>query len=417
VSSYLSPPVFWFIAILFVAIAVFLVLKPLLRKPGTRAREDRKAINIAIYRDQMRELENDHRNGLLDDGQFESSKREVEARLALDALTAGDDGKVVTMDTRRLGVSLGALIPAVAFGLYFLIGNPGALVSPAMALGQASEDAVQSMDDLLKKTEEKARDNSGDVETQMLLGKTYSLLGRWDDAERTYAVAYGLAPDNATVLAYYAEAIAKTEDRQLTGRPAELLDKALEINPQETKALELAGVRAYQNQEFALAAYYWKRLVGLLPPDDPYTQDMAAYMKQAKGMAMQESFGEPMADSSITESVGGVGKTLAGSVEIAPDLQARLKGTETVYFFARATEDHEEPLIKMSTQAGKLPLEFDLGDVRTGDILSDHESVTLVARISMSGQFDAKAGDFEGQLEEVKVGSRDVRLLIDKVRQ
>lgn len=416
-SSILTVFAFWLMPVLFVVAAIALVVTPLFRRSETQPQGGRRSINIAIYRDQMRELENDRRNGLLSTEQFETTRLELEARLALDALTADDDAQPVNIGTRRLGLTLTALIPAVAFGLYFLIGNPAAIVATANAQGEMTADASQSMDDLLKKVEGKVVEKPEDVEARMLLGKTYGMLGRWTDAEQAYAVAYSLAADNATVLAYYAEAIAKASGRQLKGRPAELLNQALELNPDETKALELAGVRAYQNKEFAMAAYYWKRLTKLLPPDDPYTKDMAAHVKQAKSMAARASFGAPMADPADQKKAADPAKTLAGMVEIAPALQAKLKGTETVFLFARQVGKSDAPLVSMSTSVTKLPLAFQLDDSLTADLFNDLENVVLLAHISMTGEREVKAGDFEGQLKKVKLGSQDVKLVIDTVRK
>jgi len=417
VSSSLSVFIFWLVAILFVVVAVALVLTALLRQRGTQENTGSGNINVAIYRDQLRELENDQRSGLLAAGQFDAARLEIEARLALDVSNTTEAVKPTNRRSRWLGASLAGVMPAVAFGVYFLIGNPGAIISPAMAQAEMTADASQTMDDLLKKVQDRVAENPDDVSEHILLGKTYALLGRWTDAERAYAMAYELAPDNATVLANYAEAIAKASQRQLKGRPADLLNKALEINPDETKALELAGVRAYQNQEFALAAYYWKRLTKLLPADDPYAQDIASYMKDARRQAMAASFGEPMLDTDGQQDNDSLAKTLAGMVEIAPALQAKLSGTETVYFSARAVGESDEALISMSVQVEKLPLAFQLDDSLVADIFTEHDNVTLLAHISMSGQAEVQSGDFEGQLQMVKVGSQDVKLIIDSVHK
>lgn len=409
--------VFWLIAALFVVAAVALVLISLLRKRQSQASGGHNSANIAIYRDQMRELENDQRNGLLGVGQFEVAKLEIEARLALDASHTSATARPAAASTRWLGVSLAGVIPVVAFGVYFLIGNPDAIITPAMAQAELAADASQTMEDLLKKVEDRVHEDPDDIANHILLGKTYGLLGRWADAEQAYSVAYDLAPDNATVLANYAEAIAKASDLQLKGRPLELLREALEINPDETKALELAGVRAYQNKEFALAAYYWRRLTKLLSPTDPYAKDIAEYMKDAKRQAMAASFGAPIDDLADQKEAAVTEKTLAGMIEISPALQAKLTGSETVFFFARAASGSDEPLVAMSTQVEKLPLVFELDNALTGNALSEHENVTLIAHISMSGQQQVQTGDFEGQLQMVKVGSQNLKLVIDTVHK
>ena len=60
----------------------FVVVPLLRRRPGAGLSRD--AINVAVYRDQLRELETDLRAGTLGQDQYDRSRGEIEARLLQD---------------------------------------------------------------------------------------------------------------------------------------------------------------------------------------------------------------------------------------------------------------------------------------------------------------------------------------------
>jgi cytochrome c-type biogenesis protein CcmH len=103
---------FWASAAVCVVIALAFVLPPLLRKKIQAGKAARRDINIAVYRDQMKELEADRANGLLSDEQYQISKVELEGRLAEDALAQGTEEKAPTqVGGRKLGYALAGLLP------------------------------------------------------------------------------------------------------------------------------------------------------------------------------------------------------------------------------------------------------------------------------------------------------------------
>ncbi|TMG72931.1 MAG: c-type cytochrome biogenesis protein CcmI, partial [Betaproteobacteria bacterium] len=66
-----------------IAGALLFVVPPLLRR-SSRTGATRDAVNVAVYRDQLRELDADLRAGTLASDQHEKARREIEARLLAD---------------------------------------------------------------------------------------------------------------------------------------------------------------------------------------------------------------------------------------------------------------------------------------------------------------------------------------------
>lgn len=416
---------FWGAAVACVAVALVFILPALMRTRAAAGKAGRRDVNIAVYRDQLRELEADRGNGLLSDAQFQTARLELEARLADDALSPLADAPATARPgSRKLGYTLAGILPAAAFGLYFLLGNPTALVAiadaqsgpahPAMAGAQGEHDIMK----LIQQVEEKTKTNPNDGEAWAILAKTYAAVEHWPEALHAYEKAIKLQPAKPSVMTGYAEALAIANNRMLKGRPMELVLQALETDPDDMKGLELAGIHAYQEQNFAQAAYYMKRLYKLLPPESPYAKDVQAAQKEAERLAHSGRTGLDDLANPPPAADKAAGAVITGSVDIAPALKARVAATDTVFLFARPGQSGA-PVAAIRANAGKLPLEFELNDsmaMNPGNVLSRHPQVNLVARVSKSGNPMAQPGDLEGTVANVKVGATGVKIVIDQAR-
>lgn len=413
-----STLVFWGAIALLVVLALAFVLPPLLRARTSSAQAGRRGINIAVYRDQLREMSVDRDNGLLTPAQYEEAKVELESRLAADALEVEEDAPAVRRGGRSLGYGLAVLLPACAIGFYLTIGNPGAID----AVASQSDAATAGGHDLMKlieQVEAKAKADPNNAEAWTLLAKTYAVVEHWPEALAAYEKVMAMRPDEPSVMTGYAEVLAISKQRDLSGKPMELVLKALEKDPDDLKGLELAGIHNFQQRNFAQAAYYFKRLGKLLPPEAPYAQDIAEAEKEASRLAMAGLNGgmDNLADAGKSTANSGV--TIKGVVDVAPALKAQVKPEDVVFLFARPGEGGA-PVAAIRATAGKFPLEFELSDAMAmtpENALSRFKEVNLTARIAKSGDVKGAPGDLEGMLAKVKVGATGVKLVIDRVRQ
>lgn len=415
-NPFWSVTLFWGAAAAFVAIALAFVLPPLLRKREVAAKAARRDINIAVYRDQMKEMEADHGNGLLTDAQFQTAKVELEARLAEDAL-AKPDAEMAPVASRRLSFTLAGVLPAAAFGLYFWLGNPMSLTAIAEAQAQG-EQQVKGEHDIMKmiaQVEEKTRTDPNDVVAWTMLGKTYAVVGHWPEALNAYARAMKLKSDEPAIMTGYAEALAIKNGRDISGEPIKLVLQALEKDPNDLKGLELAGIHAFQTKSYAKAAYYMKHLHKQLPPDSPYAQDILEAQKEATRLSRQALTG--LDNLSDPGAPANSGATIKGHVELAPALKGKIGKGEPVFLFARSGSGGA-PVAAIRATTDQFPLEFELNDamaMNPDNRLSNFKEVNLTARVSKSGDVKGHSGDLEGSLTGVKVGARDVKLVIDKI--
>lgn len=200
--------------------------------------------------------------------------------------TANDGGR---SPGRRWLILVPAVLALVSFALYRHLGAPAILDAQPELQGKSHD-----VDAMLGALEKRLKDKPDDAEGWYVLGRSYLAMQRMADAEGALARAVKLAPGQARMLAQYAEAVALADRGNLQGRAGALIAEALELDPQEEKALELAGLAAYQREEWAQAAYYWRHLLKRLPPDSEFYLDIEKALKDARGKAEHASgLGEP----------------------------------------------------------------------------------------------------------------------------
>ncbi len=419
-----SVTLFWGAAAVAVALALAFVLPFLLgNNKNDHQRAARRDINLAVYRDQMKDLKAELSNTQLSQEQFLASKLELETRAAEDAL-AHEEGAAAPVASRRLGFALAAVLPVAAIGLYFVLGNPNVLSAVASGQGGSTIAAAPTEQDILRMIEQieaRTKASPTDSEAWEALATANAMMARWPEALQAFQKTYELLPNKPAVISGYAEALAMTSNLVLAGRPIELVTLALQIDPNNKKGLELAGIHAYQNQDFAQAVQFLDRLQPLLSPETSYAQEILGMRNEAQRLAQlgggAQAAGATSPSTLDGQVASGPSATVAGSVDVAEALKSRVGNQDTIYLIARAGESGP-PLAAARVKMDRFPLSFSLDDsmaMNPANKLSGHKEVVLVARISASGNPIAQPGDLEGRITGVAVGAKDVKLVIDRV--
>jgi cytochrome c-type biogenesis protein CcmH len=375
---------FWGIGAALAAAALILVLRPLRfmkKHPGV----SRPEANLSIYRDQLRELDADLAAGRLAAADYERARTELEARLLEDVVE--ESGVRRGRGARVLTVTLALVVPLCAAALYFAVGNPGAIDSPAVHL-----------DTMVKRLAAHLRENPDDTAGWKLLGRSYASLERFPEAADAYAKAAVRAPRDAQLLADLAEALAMARGRRLEGEPEQLIARALELEPANLKALALAGTAAFARKDYAAAAARWEKMLPLVPADSEDARSIQASVDEARSL---------------------IGKReLKGTVSLSSKVKTKVSPEDTVFIFARAAEGPPMPLAVLRKQVRDLPLAFSLDDsmaMAPGMRLSGFPRVIVAARVSKSGNAAPQAGDLQGLSAPVANDAEDVNVVIDSV--
>ncbi|MGZ5138220.1 MAG: c-type cytochrome biogenesis protein CcmI, partial [Burkholderiales bacterium] len=340
-------------AAVLVAIALAFVLRPLL-KQSARAGIERGGVNIAIYRDQSRELDADLQRGTLTIDQHAEARRELEARLLHDAheQSVASNGQ---QPARRTAYALLALLPIGALAVYAFVGAPIAL-DPQVLADNAAAHAVDQgqLNAMVEKLAARLKEEPDNAEGWLMLARSYRLFKRYEESARAYGNAVSRLPPDASLLADYADVLGAAQGG-LEGEPEKLISKALKIDPQNPKALALAGSAAFNRKNYAEAAHHWEQMIPLVPAASDEARAIHANVEEARGLAGIA----PTTDTASTPPIAPNAR-VSGVVQLAPELAGKVSPTDTVLISARAAEGPRMPLAIVRKQVRELPVAFTL---------------------------------------------------------
>ncbi len=438
--------------------------------------------DIATLRRQLQQLQELHASGALDDAQFAQSRERLE-RLIVEQVMNQTDESIVE-GAASAPVSAPASAPAVAptpapvpapkaaaarprpstrlvalssaFVLlvtvagYVMTGSPAlwdqragapsanaAAADGAGGAGQGGHEVtmeqIEAMADGLRQRLETEPQNA---EGWAMLGRSYSVLGRASDAVPAYRKAVELVPDDAGLLADLADSLAVTNNRQIAGEPMTFVQRALKIDPNQPKALSLAGTEAFLRGDFKAAAAMWERILVTQPADSPMAQQVRESINEARqrgGMPLLADGAMPEMPKGVTAQaapaaaqtaapaapaaqLAAPGKTsVAGTVTLAPALAGKASPEDTVFVFARAAEGPRMPLAIVRKQVKDLPITFTLDDssaMAPTMKLSNYPQVIVGARISKTGNAMPQPGDLQGLSQPVALGASGLKIVI-----
>ena len=287
---------FWVICALMIVIALAFVLPPALQRveeSNVVSDDERKQANIAVYRDQLSELEADRRNGIVAEDQYAQDRDEIERRLLEDTATARSTKTTGTapINARNTAYLLGIGIPLVAVVFYLRVGEPDRITNPApvgapsAASAAPPERTQEQIEANVAKLAERLKSNPNDAQGWTMLARSYSSMEKYSEAANAYAKATELNPKDADLLAEYAFVTGMAGGKSLEGKPTEIINRALKVDPENAKALQLAGSAAFQAKDYKKAIEYWQRVLKKVPPGSEVAETITARINEAKTLA------------------------------------------------------------------------------------------------------------------------------------
>jgi cytochrome c-type biogenesis protein CcmH len=284
--------IFWLVCAIFVAIALAFVLPPLLENSGAKADPSgERDANIAVYRDQISELETDLATGIVSPEQFTQDRDEIERRLLEDMTSSGavsSRPKKHARDGRGAVYAVAMGLPILAVAFYLRIGNPYAAPTPetasapAMAPTASGEVSQQRIEANVASLAKRLEQNPGDLDGWKMLARSYTSLGKYGEASSAYEKATALKADDADLWADYAFSLAMASGQKLQGKPVELIKKALQLDPENAKALELSGSAAFEAHDYKRAIEYWQKLLERVPANSEVSESLTERINEAK---------------------------------------------------------------------------------------------------------------------------------------
>ena len=192
-----------------------------------------------------------------------------------------------------------------------------------------------------------------------------------------------------------------------SGKPLQLINKALKLDPNNLLALWLSGTVAFNAGNYLAAVQSWESLQKLLPPQSDEARSIGASIAQA------QSKGKLIASTPISK------QAVSGTVEISPALKAKVKSTDIVMVIARKPGERM-PVAVLKVGVSDFPMRFEINDalaMNPNSLFSQLVEVSIEVRISKSGMAMPEPGDLISTPQTIKVGSSNIRLLVNQVRE
>jgi cytochrome c-type biogenesis protein CcmH len=393
---------FLLIVSVLILIAFLLILPPLWRKQVVQDADlDQRNIRIAQHR--LAELKENRRLGGLSQAQYDEQLADLEQALS-DDLDIKSPVTSAQSQGRWVVYVLVIGIPLLAGALYFSLGNYQAISHSAEMAVDPDTLKLAEINKMVDGLAEKLKTNPDDAQGWLMLGRSYKFQQQYPKAVDAFANAYRLFGDQAEVMLLYAEAIAYASDKNLTGKPTELIFKALALEPDNMNGLWLGGMAKAQQGDAVTAIKLWKKLAELLPPGSDSQQEIQGLLAKIESESPQAA-----AQPETSQQTNAPSVAINVQVSLAPELQKSANPGDTVFIYAQALSGPKMPLAIVRKQVSDLPLTVSLNDTMAmmpNMKLSSFAKVKLLARISKSGNAISQPGDLIGVIDQVTLADK-----------
>lgn len=402
------------------------------------------AINVEIAKDELNRLKDARRGGQLSEEEFSQARADLEARLAetLGNSVSVDDntdagieaGQPSAQRGRWITVPGALLVAGAAAWLYQHVGDFRAFDTPSVDSQQVAgntQNKLPSIEEMLPRLEAHLQTNPDDVEGWKLLGTTYHRLRRFHDADKALTRALELAPLDISIKLQLADSRVVLADGNFDSATVALIDEALTQEPDNVQGNWLRGMASEQTGDMQKAIVHWRRILPLLNNDPPSQNQLQQMIARAESSESTRTDGEQSSSASSdsvqtpeTSLQSQTAATTGVSVQVvlSDALQNQLAPTLPVFVYARAVDGPPAPLAVARLNVSDLPATVVLDDTMAmipAFKLSGFDSVTIGARVAVSGDPVAQPGDWFAEqspvaLPETRSVTLEIATAVDK---
>ena len=395
-TSFLIP------AFLLLVLVLVLLLRPFIF-PADSKPTSRRQMNAAIYREELDKLDMEHQTGIITAADYEISHAEMRQRLFQD--TVEEDDREISGSAKKTAIGISVFIVLLSSILYFSLGD-------VVRVAQVNSEKPITQEGVEKMVAEfavKMEKDPSNLKGWAMLARSYRILGRNEDAAKAYARAGDFIDSDPQLLADYADTLATIANGSFTGKPLQLVNKALKLDPNNLMALWLSGTASYSSGNYKAAVQTWEKVLQQLPPNTD------------EARAIQGSIAEARSKGGLTTMapVAATGKEISGQIELSAELKSKVKPGDVVMVIARKPGERM-PVAVLKVPAKDFPMSFALNDalaMNPSAPLSQLSEASVEVRISKTGMAKPEAGDLISSVQLIKVGSKNIRLIVNQVRQ
>jgi cytochrome c-type biogenesis protein CcmH len=272
------------------AAAAFAVIWPLVRN----ARDTRSGSDIAVYRDQLDEVERDRAAARIGDTEAAAARVEISRRLlaAADAAQATPpalNATAAAAQRRRFAAGAALLVlPTLAGGLYLWLGSPE-LASAQQQTVPGIATAQDSVDNLVAQAEAHLQRNPEDGRGWEILAPVYMRLDRYSDSVAAWRNALRLLGDDADREANLGEALTAEANGVVTAEAKAAFARAVTLDNTTVSARYYLGLAAEQDSRREEAAKIWRDLIAEAPAGAPWVDTVRSALARVEGNSVASS--------------------------------------------------------------------------------------------------------------------------------
>ena len=278
--------ILWVIFALMTAAAILAVVRPLGRtRPASAGGSD-----LAVYKDQLKEIDSDRASGLIGDAEAEGARLEISRRLLAAAEAPGSAGAVASGAPRSGRKPLAAaaalvVLTLVPLGLYIALGAPNIPGEPAFTR-VTTPGGHESIASLVSQVEARLAASPNDGLGWEVIAPVYARLGRFDDAVKARKQALLLNGATARREADLGEAETAAANGVVTAEARAAFEHAVALDPKEAKARYFLGLAAEQDGRNDEAAALWRSMLAEAPAGAPWVGLVREALGRVSGEAV-----------------------------------------------------------------------------------------------------------------------------------
>jgi cytochrome c-type biogenesis protein CcmH len=303
----------WTVVALMTLAALAAVLWPL-RRRGARAATSADPNDVAIYRDQLAEIERDKTSGIIAPTEAEAARIEISRRLlaAADRLqSVGTAGAAGERPRRFAATAALVALPIGAVAFYLAVGSPGLPGEPlATRIAAAHQD--NSVQALFARVEAHLEQHPEDGRGWEVIAPIYMDLGRYDEAVKARENALRLLGATAEREAYLGEALTAAADGIVTADAKAAFDRAIERDRRDPTARFYQGLAAEQDGSREDAKRIWHALLAEAPEGAQWVPFVRQALARLDGSAAtQPAPAQPAGGAGDNQMIRGMVERLA----------------------------------------------------------------------------------------------------------
>ena len=435
-----------------------LFFAPTLFKTNRLAADNYDQRNTQIAREQLNELKKGLQAGAMSQLDFDEAQAELQANLAIDLSIADQSDEIFENSDKASAVVLIVLVPLLAVFVYMQLGRPDAIDIDVASLSQHQAasaepnkgEAKLSMQEAASKLRERLASQPDDPQGWFMLARTYMVMEQYPQAAEAYENTIKRVDADADLYVRYADALAMGNQGILQGKPLQIIEKALSLDPMHVQGLWMAGMAANEVKDYKRALRHFLILQPMLRDNaenlaqlhgvigrteqnltedeikavqQEYTQSLSEMAKLNPALESNTESNTEMSHPATadTETTGEqVNASIQVSVTLDESLRSKVSHNDVVFIYAKAMSGPPMPLAAAKQIVADLPITVTLNDAMAmmpTMKLSGFEQVKIGAKISKSGRAGSAAGDLFGEVENISVSKTgEVSVLINKVR-